>query len=643
MNGIKRARSGAWVLACVLTLSACGGGGGSSPADAGVSGQPGDGNGNGNGAFNPGLTGRIYYDSAYGAVIMDLASGRGILYSDLSGLRPSADGSEMLETSRKKDHDNVDQLRIRDEEGRTRSLFEVSVNLYGPRFSPDRQTIAAWWSNKAETGSYVIGVLTLFSRAGDVLAQVPGATSFAWMPDGHLLYTAGTALYRVDHLGGQRTRVATVPESVQGLSVSPDGRHLAMEVPGPDTAVQEAHIWFMNMDGSGLRQMTVSSINETDPVWIGDGSWLIARQGVLPHLEGYSGCPALYAIPADADKVELTEAHATRAIEIKTRPFDTTTPTSICPFSTVEWAPPSRIMPAAGHLPASNGLINRGLTGVMAFQTGYRSLNQAHNWLLDVTTGAPTEISNAIDGFDASRDGMWLASTSLLETDSHSYTSELAIRDLQGKLVQRFEKPGMLSGPVRFSPDGKRLLFVWSTRQPDGYVWTDHIVVANLAGDVTLSVTGYDAADWLPDGGLVVSDAQGLHRVDPQFKTATPLLSALDPIGQIRVSPDGQSMAFAMINRIWTVQLDGSGLRQLTQSDGGEFWPEWSPDGRYVAVAYRRDPSSSAYWAYPWVVAADARHATVGLDESEQQAFAIRQLADGASAQPPMTTRFSWR
>ena len=657
MKRINRAPSWAWVLACVLTLSACGGGGGTPPAAANVAGQPPGGGGDGGAPqptapagpgdvttpANTGLSGRIYYDSAYGAVIMDLESGRGTLFSDLKGLRPSVDGSEILDVTHKDGNDQVDQLRTRDEDGRTRSLFEVSTSLYGPRLSPDGQTIAAWWSNEAQKGAYADGVLTLFSRAGAVLAQLPDATSFNWMPDGHLLYAIGPDLFRVNALGGERVRIATLPAMVQSLSVSPNGQRLALQLKGAKTAVDESHIWFMNLDGTGLRQMTYSSFNETDPVWVGDGSWLLAREGVLTTSLGYSGCPDLYAVPADADMVELTTARATRAIHIQTRPFQTNGATAVCPFSTVAWAPLSNTAPSGGSLPAANGLINRGLGGVMVFQSGYRSLKEARNWVLDVGTGTKTEINNLIDGFDASRDGVWLASTAVLETDSHSHTSELAIRDLQGKLVQRFEKPGWLSGPVRFSPDGKRLLFTWSTREADTYAWTDRIVVADMSGNIVLAITGYQAADWLADGGLVLADAEGLYRVDPGFNTATPFLSLLDRISQVRVSPDSRSVAFAMLNRVWVVQLDGTGLHRLTQSDGGESWPEWSPDGRYVAVAYREDPSSSAYWSYAWVVAADARGATVGLEGWERHAFLIRENAAGQGVKTPMTTRFSWR
>ncbi|MDE2593144.1 MAG: PD40 domain-containing protein [Burkholderiales bacterium] len=655
MKRINRAPWWAWVLACACALSACGGGGGTTPAAANVAAQPpGDGEGDGGvpqpaapddvtAAANSGLSGRIYYDSAYGAVIMDLESGRGTLFSDLKGLRPSADGTEILDVTHKEGNDQIDQLRIRDEDGRTRSLFEVSTSLSGPRLSPDGQTIAAWWSNEAETGSYANSVLTLFSRTGVVLAQLPDATSFNWMPDGHLLYAIGPDLFRVNAAGGALVHVATLPAKVQGLSVSPNGQRLALQLMGPKTAVDESHIWSMNLDGTGLRQMTYSSINETDPIWIGDGSWLLAREGVLTSVLGYAGCPDLYAIPADADMVELTTARVTRAVNIKTRPFKTNGANAVCPFSTVAWAPLSRIAPSGGSLLADNGLINRGLGGVMAFQSGYRSLKEARNWLLDVRTGTKTEINNLIDGFDASRDGLWLASTAILETDSHSHTSELVIRDLQGKLVQRFEKPGWLSGPVRFSPDGKRLLFTWSTREADTVIWTDHIVVADMTGDIVLAVAGYQAADWVADGGLVLADPKGLYRVDPGFNTATPFVSLSDPIHQVRVSPDSRSVAFSMLNRVWVVQLDGSGLHRLTQSDGGESWPEWSPDGRHVAVAYREDPSSSAYWSYAWVVAADARGATVGLEGWERHAFPIRDGAGGQVVKTPMTTRFSWR
>lgn len=49
------------------------------------------------------------------------------------------------------------------------------------------------------------------------------------------------------------------------------------------------------------------------------------------------------------------------------------------------------------------------------------------------------------------------------------------------------------------------------------------------------------------------------------------------------VSPDGTKVAFTYNEHIWTVGLDGSGLRQVTSGARSETYPAWSPDGKYIA------------------------------------------------------------
>lgn len=64
-------------------------------------------------------------------------------------------------------------------------------------------------------------------------------------------------------------------------------------------------------------------------------------------------------------------------------------------------------------------------------------------------------------------------------------------------------------------------------------------------------------------------------------------------------SPDGTQIAFAS-NRtgefqIYRMNVDGTGLRQLTHGAGSNRWPKWSPDGRYLLFMSRRDGDWEVY------------------------------------------------
>jgi Tol biopolymer transport system component len=66
-----------------------------------------------------------------------------------------------------------------------------------------------------------------------------------------------------------------------------------------------------------------------------------------------------------------------------------------------------------------------------------------------------------------------------------------------------------------------------------------------------------------------------------------------DAISHSSLSPDGTRVAFASItsghSEIWTQQVDGSDLRQVTKDETAASWPVWSPDGEWIVYQTYRD------------------------------------------------------
>jgi dipeptidyl aminopeptidase/acylaminoacyl peptidase len=95
---------------------------------------------------------------------------------------------------------------------------------------------------------------------------------------------------------------------------------------------------------------------------------------------------------------------------------------------------------------------------------------------------------------------------------------------------------------------------------------------------------------------------------------------AMDRISDPQVSPDGKRVVFVIrktdleANRgrtdLWLVNIDGSGLRQLTSHPDSDGNPRWSPDGKAIYFVSTRSGSSQV-----WKIAPDGGEAEQVTDQ----------------------------
>jgi len=116
-----------------------------------------------------------------------------------------------------------------------------------------------------------------------------------------------------------------------------------------------------------------------------------------------------------------------------------------------------------------------------------------------------------------------------------------------------------------WSPDGRRIAFV-SLRD-------------TVTGKWNLGRNRVYLVDFDPASGLVLGEARAL--TGGEGKDGWPTWS-----------PDGRQVAFESdrggVWDIWIINVDGSGLTNLTRSPEDERFPAWSPDGRWMAFTSNR-------------------------------------------------------
>jgi Tol biopolymer transport system component len=80
---------------------------------------------------------------------------------------------------------------------------------------------------------------------------------------------------------------------------------------------------------------------------------------------------------------------------------------------------------------------------------------------------------------------------------------------------------------------------------------------------------------------------------------AHPIMSTTQSIEVVRLSPDGQWLAFDSDRSgnmdIYKMRIDGTGLQQLTRDTADDFRPSWSPDGKWIAFHSWRSGNRDSY------------------------------------------------
>ncbi|MEH6537720.1 MAG: DPP IV N-terminal domain-containing protein [Psychroserpens sp.] len=200
-----------------------------------------------------------------------------------------------------------------------------------------------------------------------------------------------------------------------------------------------------------------------------------------------------------------------------------------------------------------------------------------------------------------SNDGKWIVYTA--HSDGRFGKREIYKIATKGGETKRLTSKARNNYSPSFSPDGKKIAFI-STRNAGIY----EIFLMNSDGSNQVNFTNYpnnhdSCPSWSPDGKKIAflslrgnflnlyvmnADGSGLKNLtDNQLKsTKAEFVQTLGTVDQFSYmygtswSPDGKSIVFVQkdndIQKLYTINSDGSGLKKLVETKGNQYNPHWA-------------------------------------------------------------------
>ncbi|MBM3153084.1 MAG: hypothetical protein FJZ96_12935, partial [Chloroflexi bacterium] len=159
-----------------------------------------------------------------------------------------------------------------------------------------------------------------------------------------------------------------------------------------------------------------------------------------------------------------------------------------------------------------------------------------------------------------------------------------------------------------WSPEGSQLVYISSGNS--GWDFFRHDLASNSASLLAGIPNWARDPKWSPDGTRLLFSADpqnnGMHEIYVMNLDGSGLLQLTHNSyydGAPNWSPDGSRIVFSSSpeadSDIYTMNADGSALLRLTTAPGDDFDPDWSPDGTRIAfVTDRHEQNDSNYEIY---------------------------------------------
>ena len=383
---------------------------------------------------------------------------------------------------------------------------------------------------------------------GMVTRQVPiDVTEGSWMnidvaPDGKTIaFDLLGDIYTMPIAGGTPTRIADGLAFEHQPRFSPDGKRIAFtsDRGGGD------NIWIMNVDGSDKRQLSKEDFRLLNqPSWSPDGRFIIAKKHFTTQRSLGTGEVWLYHVSGGGGVPLVKRASEVLQTELG-EPI---------------YAPDGKSL-----------YFTRNVSAGPIFEYAQNSNTDLfHIERYELETG---EVSTAVSGVGGSvrptpsPDGKLIAFVRRERARSKLYVKDLTSgeeRKIYDALDQDVQETWAVTGVypnMAWTPDSKTILF-WAGGK-----------IRRVGAD------GQGTAE-IPfrvnDTRVVIDATHPLVAVAPaSFATKMPRWA--------EVSPDGKTVVFETLGKLWTKPVAGGAAKRLTAGeDGLELWPSWSRDGRTI-------------------------------------------------------------
>ena len=211
-----------------------------------------------------------------------------------------------------------------------------------------------------------------------------------------------------------------------------------------------------------------------------------------------------------------------------------------------------------------------------------------------------------------------------VDYENDGYIKHIWLHDVASRKNSQFTYGGGKDSFPRWSPDGNRLLFLSSGRQPESKPQLYVIGVgggeAKLIADLE---TGVSNPKWSPDGRAILFSSRVWEQEKPESDVVV--------VKRIWFKLNGVGMFSGKRMHLFTVKSAGGKPRQVTKGEFDASTYAWSPDGKAIAYATNKeDDQDTSYIKDIYVMPSkggEARKVTTSINSVSDISWSEHGLA----------------